>query len=127
VQPLRTQLLPAQSGPHGVAELATAAGNALDELDGPAVGDVDSREQLERWEVVGHEGLSSVGDPGGSACLTAAWASAPVTASAPGLLVELRGGAVRFVVGDRPVADVVAVAGLLKVALTGPAPSSRAG
>ena len=47
VDPLRARLLPAQGGLDGIAEPLLRPGDALDELDGLAVGDVDGGEKLE--------------------------------------------------------------------------------
>ena len=51
VHPLSTRALPAQRGLDRVAEDALAPGDALDELNGTAVGDIDGGQQFES----GHE------------------------------------------------------------------------
>ena len=51
MHPLRALLLPGQGRVQRVAELAAGAGHALDELDGPAVRDVDGGQQLEAGSV----------------------------------------------------------------------------
>ena len=47
VQPLGALLLPGEGRVQRVAELSAGAGHALDQLDRPAVGDVDGGEQLQ--------------------------------------------------------------------------------
>ncbi len=49
VDPLRPRLLPAQGCLDGVAEPLLRPGDALDQLDGLAVGDVDGGEELETF------------------------------------------------------------------------------
>ena len=53
VEPLRALLLPGEGGLDRVAELPAAAGDALDELDGATVDDVDRGQDLES-RLVGH-------------------------------------------------------------------------
>ncbi len=47
VEPLRALALPFEGGLQRVAVVLAGAGDALDELDGPAAGDVDGGQQLE--------------------------------------------------------------------------------
>ena len=81
VQPLGALLLPGEGRLERVAELAAGARDALDELDGPALDDVDGGQELQAWQLgcgVGH-GRSS----GWSVLGSGAHLVAPAATSAP--------------------------------------------
>ena len=105
VQPLGAGVLPARAAATGSPYTRLGAGHALDELDGPALGDVDGGQQL---EVVAH-GTSRVG-PDASGRRVATQLRSSAGAGVAGLLGVELGGPQRAVLDgrDEPVAAVLA-------------------
>ena len=87
VQPLGALLLPREGGLERVAELAAGAGDALDELDGAALDDVDGGQELQagllgRGRLTGGSSGWSVRESGAQVVARAA-TSAPDSGRAP--------------------------------------------